>query len=349
MVLPLIVLGVLSAVGLTAVGVGAGKAGKSIADVKPSIDKLTKQLEFFKTELMPYAKVLGLSVSFAQSVAGVCCIINTFSGIAAHKELVSVYRKISKDIEAIKNNLAAISQDLSTIVNFKNQSEFAQHVYDLVKMRSTEVQSTEQKTYLFVYHPGTEWRPRFFALNDAQPLQNLYGIFSDLHVMATFLVELRKTVGPDVVFRVLLPATELHFIADAIAIPIDIGSLRLEGELHNQTGMPYIYVNMPGVSQDLLCNIGNVASVQVPKSSGWGRWCASTSAAWAVGLPSAVVAGSGGTIIGCLCGVAVEIACPPLALAALIGAVAGGLGAGAGVGTMTGMFIGGKVEEAWER
>lgn len=351
MVLP-ILLGIASAIGLTTAGVGVGMASQSASGVETSIDNLTKQLNRLgdlTTQSMPYAKILGLSVSFAQSVTGVCCIINTFSGIDAQKELISVYRKISNDIESIKKDLTAIRENLDTIVSFKNQNEFAQHVYDLVSMRSSGIQSNEQQTCLFVYHQGNEWRPRFHALNNAKPLPNLCGIFSDLHVMATFLIELRKTVGPDMTFHVLLPVTELHFIADAIAIPAGIGPLRLEGELHNQTGKPYIHVNMPDASDDLLCNIKNVATLQSPKSSGWGRWCASTSAAWAVALPSAVVAGSGGTVIGCVCGLAIEIACPPLALATVIGAVAGGLGAGAGVGTMTGIFIGEKVEEAWDK
>jgi hypothetical protein len=347
MVLPIIILGIASAIGLTSVGVGAAVAGKS---VQSSIDELTAQLSDLKTQYMPYAKVLGLSVSFAQSVTGVCCIINTFSGIAAQKQLVSFYEKIGNDVESIKKDLAAICHSLGTIVSFKNQNEFAQHVYDLVAMRSSGITPNERQTYLFVYHQGNEWRPRFHALNNAIPLQNLRGIFSDLHVMATFLIELRKTVEPDAIFHVLLPVTELHFIADAIAIPAGIGPLLLEGELHNQSGKPYVHVNMPGASSDLLCNIKNVATIQSsPKSSGWGRWCASTSAAWAVALPSAVVAGSGGTVIGCVCGLALEIACPPLALATVIGAVAGGLGAGAGVGTMTGIFIGDKVEEAWDK
>lgn len=130
MVLP-ILLGIASAIGLTTAGVGVGMASQSASGVETSIDNLTKQLNRLgdlTTQFMPYAKILGLSVSFAQSVTGVCCIINTFSGIDAQKELISVYRKISNDIESIKKDLTAIRENLDTIVSFKNQNEFAQHV-----------------------------------------------------------------------------------------------------------------------------------------------------------------------------------------------------------------------------
>jgi hypothetical protein len=343
LLLPVFCLGVTGAVGGTCYG--AFKAKDAVNDLAGSIKN-------WKAQSMPYVRLVGLSLSFTHTITGLCTVINTFSGLSAQKEVISVYRKISKDVESIAQSLDNLRHGLDTLVSFKNQHEFGAHVYDLLKMRITETKQ-EPEAYFFVFNRGTEWRPRFSALNKAQPLGPVCGIFNNLHAMAAFLIEFRKTVSPTAVFHVLFPVTELVFIADAIAVPTEIGPLRLEGELHNQTGFPYVWVNMPGAAKDLLSNIGNVADIKLStptkSSSGWGRWCASTSAAWAVALPSAVVATPGGLVLGLGCGLLVECLCPPLVLATVVGALVGGAGAGAGVGTMTGMFIGGKVEEAWDK
>ncbi|KAK4950705.1 hypothetical protein LTR10_010698 [Elasticomyces elasticus] len=346
-------------IGLLSLGIGApiaaDKMRKSWLEAKPIIENLSNQLDPLispTTMVLKATALIGLSTAFAQVAAGICAFVNTFSGISAQKELLKVYTKLGADVEAIKTSIAEISQSVETLVNFENQHKFAKHIYDWVRMRSDEEEATSSHpVYFFVYHRGDEWRPKFHTLNCAQPLPKLCGIFHNLSVMAVFLTELRRHVEPDAVFHVLMPATELFFIADAVSIPVEIGPLCLEGEIHNQSGLPYVHVNMPEAADDLLRNIHNVGkpTVMDKKSRGWGRWLASTSAAWAAGLPAGMVAAPGGAIVGVAGGCALAVLCPPLEVALLLGGtLVGTAAAGAGVGTTCALHVGSKVERAWD-
>jgi len=335
--------------------IAGGKARKSWEEAHALIEKLSTQMEPLidpAAMLLKAGALIGVSTAFAQVAAGVCAFVNTFSGISAQRELLNVYRKLGADVEAIRRSIAAISHSVGILVSYENQHKFAKHVHDWVKMRSDqEMASAAHPVYFFVYHKGDEWRPAFYSLNCAQPLERLCGIFDDLSFMAVFLAEFRKHVEADAVFHVLIPATELFFIADAIAFPADIGPLRLEGEIHNQSGMPYVYVNIPDAAEGLLRNIHNIAQPKGPaKGKGWGRWLASTSAAWAAGLPAGIVAAPGGAIIGVIGGVALGVLCPPLEVTLLVGGtLCGTAAAGAGVGTTCALHVGKEVEKAWDR
>ncbi|KAK5696110.1 hypothetical protein LTR97_008530 [Elasticomyces elasticus] len=319
--------------GLLSLGIGApiaaDKIRKSWLEAKPIIENLSNQLDPLispTTMVLKATALIGLSTAFAQVAAGICAVVNTFSGISAQKELLKVYTKLGADVEAIKTSIAEISQSVETLVNFENQHKFAKHIHDWVRMRSDEEEATSSHpVYFFVYHRGDEWRPKFHTLNCAQPLPKLCGIFHNLSVMAVFLTEFRRHVEPDAVFHVLIPATELFFIADAVSIPVEIGPLRLEGEIHNQSGLPYVHVNMPEAADDLLRNIHNV------------------------GLPAGMVAAPGGAIVGVAGGFALAVLCPPLEVALLLGGtLVGTAAAGAGVGTTCALHVGSKVERAWD-
>jgi hypothetical protein len=237
---------------------------------------------------------------------------------------------------------------VNTLVNYENQHRFAKHVHDLVEMRSGEESLAPHPTYFFVYHRGDEWRPAFHAINNERPLSKLCGIFHNLGVMAEYLRVFRRYVEPNAVFHLLVPVTELFVVPDAITIPTDLGAVQLEGEIHNQTGVPYVHVNIPNAPAGLLRNINNIAELQPAlKSSGWGRWLASTSAAWAVGVPSGILATPGGIVLGVAAVLTVPVILPEVAVAGII--LGTGAATGAATATMSAMFTGQKVEEAWDR
>lgn len=164
----------------------------------------------------------------------------------------------------------------------------------------------------------------------------------------------REIVGPKALFHVLMSASELFTITEECRIPAEIGPITFKGELHNGTGKPYIYLNIPNATPTTLHQIGNLAITEdapVPnKPSRW-RKVASTSAAWGAGVPAALVATPGGMLVGGAPAV-LAVAFAPVAIpgTVMVGLVfGGGAAAGATAGTVTGHFTGKKVEEAWDR
>lgn len=327
-------------------------------DLKPLIEPGASALKSFA--------FITVSTAFAQTVAGVCAAINTYSGVQAQKKLISICEEIGGDIKTIATSLKSIDDGVGELVSHKAQHEFPAHVYDFVHMRS-EQEATSLMTdcadgngamlaaqsYFFIYHQGNEWWPRFHALVRDNPIPNLCGITSNLDSLVTYMIAFRQIVGPEPTFRILIPATSLFFVATPIALPESIGKLVIECEIHNNTGMPYVHVNIPGAHDGMFLNVRNVCKPAAkPKGKDWKRWMASTSAAWAVGVPSACLATPGGLIVG---GILV-VATGPLLPAAVLteGAIMGtlavtGLAAGTASGTMSAMFIGKKVEEAWDK
>jgi hypothetical protein len=297
---------------------------------------------------------ITVSAGFASAVGGVCAALNTYHGISAQKELIKLYTKIAADVAAISKSLESMATNVETMTNHLGQcqSYFAQHVLDYVSMRSKEeaINKSKKQCYFFVYHHGNEWHPAFQRLHEQEPVHNLCGVFSNLDVMAAYLVAFRSVVGETPIFHILCPSTNLIFVADPIQFRPDVGNLSIEGELNNQTGKPYIHLNMPGAPKNMFRNVCNIADLPTPsKPSGW-RKVASTSGAWAVGLPAAIVATPGGMLVGLGVGVA---AAPLVPVAAVGGALAGavivcGAAAGAAAGTIGGLWTGEKIEKAWD-
>lgn len=165
------------------------------------------------------------------------------------------------------------------------------------------------------------------------------------------MVTFRQIVGPEPTFRVLIPASNLFFVADPIALPESIGKVVIEGEIHNNTGIPYVHVNIPGAHDGMFLNVRNI-SKPTAKGKNWKKWMASTSSAWAVGVPSAFIAAPGGLLVGGLLLATTGPLLPFVILsdACIVGTLAvTGLGAGAASGAMSAMFVGKKVEEAWDK
>ncbi|KAG9576555.1 hypothetical protein KCU77_g12175, partial [Aureobasidium melanogenum] len=347
MVLP-IVLGWLGYKAYGAVQQTQSKIADLTATLKPLVNPA-------KTTLTAVS-FMSVSAGFASAVGGLCAVVNTYHGILAQNELIKLHTAIAADVKAISKSLESMANNLEAMINHFGQAQqyFSQHVLDYVSMRSREEASNNSKKpcYFFVYHHGTEWHPAFERLLEQKPVHNLCGLFSNLDVMAAYLVAFRNVVGEHATFHILCPSTNLVFIPDPIEFRADVGDIRIEGELNNQTGKPYIYLNMPGAPKDMFTHICNTADLPAPpKPSYWRRKAASTAGAWAVGLPSAIVATPGGMLVG----LGLAVAAAPLIPVAAAGtalagsAVACGAAAGAAAGTISGMWTGEKIEQAWDR
>ena len=175
---------------------------------------------------------------------------------------------------------------------------------------------------MFVYHQGTDWHALFAELVDQdndvssnvlvsntlsesnqmaptsvtkKSTPRLLGLFDDLNALTAAMQIIRKIVGPEAGFHILMPTTELTMLPELRAFPPDVQPLFLEGELHSGTGGPYYHMNITGASPSMFHNVCNLY-VEQPNQPcpSLVRDVASTTAAVGAGVGSGVAGATAG-------------------------------------------------------
>jgi hypothetical protein len=329
--------------------------------VRERTSEVLKQLQpllSHSEKAVVWGQVFLCSGAFCQLAFGAAAIVNVVQGALAQKRLEDFYTQIGHDVSAIREslqslneNVAALKDSVAVLVNNAAQRDFGHHVHDFVKMRQKQLSMEPGMHFLFVYHPGNEWHGRLHSLLEESPIPQLCGLFDDLDTLGSLLLAYRKFVGPEPKFHILMPATEIYYIDEDLSWPDEALPMVFEGEKSNHSRRPYVHFRMPGVAPEMLSGVVNVSNEPIiapepTKSSIWKR-VASTSAAWGAGLPAAMVATPGGMIVGAAgCVILAPLAAPGAVVLGVIGGC--GVVAGASAGTVTGLFVGAKVEEAWD-
>lgn len=174
----------------------------------------------------------------------------------------------------------------------------------------------------------------------------LLGVFNNIEVMSNYMSIVRKHVGSEPVFHILMPASSLTVLPDPMALAPELHPLKLEGLICNTTKMPYNHVNMPGAHPDMFKNVVNTADPPPAKAgTSWGRALAAESAAVGAGLGGGV-AGAGGTFLAAALTVGF-LAAPPAGL--VVGAWVAIAGAGAAAGTASALSAKNDVKKGFEK
>lgn len=200
--------------------------------------------------LLTAARWASYCTMFSSTLTGVKGLVDIYQGVQAQQFLMKLGTEMSENVKALGDSvdILAVHQD---------QSAFARHVYDYVSMRARQATFTHDNSYLFVFHPGTDWYPTFYRLNEERPIGGLCGLVSDVAVLANVLYMFRNTMGPACTIRVLCPSAHLYTLPQQIQIPPQLHPFYVEGELH-RSGKPYVYVNMPNLSAARLLNVGQL-------------------------------------------------------------------------------------------
>lgn len=237
------------------------------------IDSTAAKASNIADTLSIVGSILGLSLTFSSAVFGLVKLYSAFQGRAAEDALMKLGIEISKSLQT--------SADcMERQVNLKTQEKFGIHVHDYISLCS----KSDHNSWVFVYHPGTDWHPTFFKKLTVEPLPQLASVFSDLDTMLLFLSVLRKVAGPEITFRILIPSTQIFAVPSEVNISPSLIPLTLECE-KNGSGSPYVHVNMPGAPASMFKHVINVS--RAPKPESWNRWNAANSAAWGTAVPVA--------------------------------------------------------------
>ena len=185
-----------------------------------------------------------------------------------------------------------------------------------------ESEPASSRTWIVVYHPGTDWYPAFSRQCQNEPLSQLAGLFSDKSTMLLFLKTLRKVVTKDIVFKVLIPANYLLVVPGEVTLSPDL--MPIHFECHNDfNGNPYTHPNFPGVPDEVFRFVKNVS--KEPQLGSRSRWIAANSGAWAKALPVAAKWTIVG-VVGVSCAFVVCGVCASFALVASVPVAMGGAG-----------------------
>lgn len=217
--------------------------------------------------------LIGLGLTFSSAVFGLVKLHAALQGQAAENALV----KLGVEIAAsLKTSADCMVQQTSLMT----QEKFGILIHDYVSYSC----QADRTSWIFVYHPGTDWHPAFFKKNAAQPLPQLASVFHDMETMLVFLTVLRKVAGPNVVFRVLIPSTQILAIPSEVVIDSKLLPLSIECQ-KNSAGDPYVHVNFPGVPSAVFKHVVN--EWREPKNESWARWTAANAGAWGTAVPVA--------------------------------------------------------------
>ncbi|KAF6836551.1 hypothetical protein CPLU01_03586 [Colletotrichum plurivorum] len=296
---------------------GANLSVSSDSDKDPrSIHTLTSQLdnqlyshivdrrsqkEDLQIPLLEWAIIGSIASSFGQGAVGLLPLLQTLSGLTAHRELVKLGGEIQKSVEQMAHSADSLNSQQN-----QNSDFFPQHVHDFVSMCIDEAQATGGSDgYFFVYHPGTDWHVAFKRHLKASPLDRFCGCFSSVAAMGLFLERFRAAVGPGPTIHVLVPAVHLFLVPGKFEIPEAFYPMCVRGELH-QSGRPYVHLNIANLPPSQEASLQNVANIG--RRSTWRRKVYSVSRATAAGAPAA----GGGLVAGIIVGGLLPVAFPPL-------------------------------------
>ena len=71
----------------------------------------------------------------------------------------------------MSETIKALGDGVDILAVHQDQSTFARHVYDYVSMHARQAAASDTESWFFVFHPGTDWYPTFYRLNDERPIE----------------------------------------------------------------------------------------------------------------------------------------------------------------------------------
>jgi hypothetical protein len=138
---------------------------------------------------------------------------------------------------------------------------FAGHVYEFIRMRIAETEGDNHR--FFLYHPDTNWYPKFWKLIQENPLSPTFCAKSDnLDKIVLAMraareeTQQRNESEDDIVFHLLIPAWSRVQIKEPLHFSDDLQPLRVEGLKHQ--GKELVQMNLPAAPKGLLVDVANV-------------------------------------------------------------------------------------------
>lgn len=216
---------------------------RTLECVPKGVDTIEEGVQIAKLSVQTFSKFAPYIASFHAFLS--------IAGVATAFLQVHQLAKIRAVLGDIKDEIAAQT-------SLQAQKLFASHVLEYIHM-VVKRSSSEGKTHLFfLYHPDTDWHPRFFRLAQENPLpqgfcgvsENLFALCIWIRFLRFILCESTKTKKPavEVVFHILMPAYRPFEIQQPLKFSEQLQPLRIHGSSH-KGGQEYVKLNLCNADQ----------------------------------------------------------------------------------------------------
>lgn len=252
---------------------------------------------------------------------------NTFTNTAALALVLSVTQGVN-ELRKIGCRLEGIQGELEKLVMAKFQGwendGFGSGIHRFVQMEMRGYNThRDNKHFFYLYHPGTDWYPRFEEKRHLQPLgPNFGGYSSDLEALFQMMRANRQTLsenssdGKKAMFHLLIPAWNAMAIEQPFLIHEEILPLTIKSQTHDNENL--VWLHLPEIPAQLtLEDVGRFWPDRYDDSKD-------------VSTIFSCFCGA----VACFAGIAATAAFPPLAAyeiyfaSAYVASIAGGMGTG---------------------
>ncbi|KAF4468708.1 hypothetical protein FALBO_4398 [Fusarium albosuccineum] len=256
--------------------------------VKNTNDFLTHASETARSAqtILPQIHIIGRSLADSAKLFSKFSIVATSLGTGAN--VYQTYQGVQA-LKLIAAKLGDISHSLEAQVALTAQRDFPQYVYDMIRERLSQTSADPDRDHwFFLYHPDTDWYPKFFHLVEEKPLNPRFcGYTNQLDTVFLFMLAARERItkrelqkgrkkqhSRPIQLHLIIPAYQSILIPESMQIPEDIGDFVIEGRINSNR--PFVWLNLPEDQKYFTSDVG----IWTPPPKGWLEqamvWCGIT-------------------------------------------------------------------------
>jgi hypothetical protein len=216
--------------------------------------------------ILPQMHIMGQSLVDSTRLFHQFSIVATTLGMGAN--VIQTYQGVQA-LNLIAAKLGEISTSLEAQAALTAQRDFPQYVFDMIRERLSQSSvDTERDHWFFLYHPDTDWYPKFFHLVEEKPLSPRFcGYTNQLDTVFMFMLAARERITKremskarrkqfcrPVQLHLIVPAYQTILIPEPIRIPEEIGDFVIEGRINSNR--PFVWLNLPDEQQHYTFDVG---------------------------------------------------------------------------------------------
>ncbi|KAF4445748.1 hypothetical protein F53441_10497 [Fusarium austroafricanum] len=216
--------------------------------------------------ILPQMHILGKSLVDSTKLFHQFSMVATTLGMGAN--VIQTYQGIQA-LNLIAAKLGDISNSLEAQAALTAQRDFPQYVFDMIRERLSQTSvDSERDHWFFLYHPDTDWYPKFFHLIEEKPLSPRFcGYTNQLDTVFMFMLAARERIKKreavkarrkqycrPVQLHLIVPAYQTILIPEPFEIPEDIGDFVIEGRINSNR--PFVWLNLPEEQQHYTFDVG---------------------------------------------------------------------------------------------
>lgn len=245
--------------------------------------------------MIPQMHIMGRSLVDSARLFSQFSMLSTTLGIGAN--IIQTYQGIQA-LNLIAAKLGDISHSLEAQAALTAQRDFPQYVHDMIRERLIQTSvDPDRDHWFFLYHPDTDWYPKFFHLVEEKPLDGRFcGYTNQLDTVFMFMVAARQRITErelrygrkrehcrPVQLHLVVPAYQSVLIIEPMQIPEEIGDFVIEGRINSNR--PFVWFNLP---ESQKCYTSDVGIWVPPPRAWWNKaltWCGLTEKPHDTGKP----------------------------------------------------------------